>query len=240
VRVPDRARDLGYALRTLIDFRHANPKDLPVYDDYLLELACMASDRFSEEECVDLAAAYREHYFGYEKAVRAARAVLGHYYTVRGRCLVELGAKLEDPGVCTGEPSDGVFIIGRRAQIFVSPPRSHLAGPRLAIKAGTVCAVEVGSYGNIRLEDIERMRRLAKKNYIVFAGVHGMLFATGPCELRDLPKLAERAEGFDYERVYEKCSEEWEEERRTRGDRAAARRFRVCLKRAAMELFGSA
>jgi hypothetical protein len=228
--VSERARDLGYALRTLIAFRHTNPEDLPNYDDYLLELACKASDRFSEEECIELAAAYREHYFAYEKAVRAARAVLDRYYTVRGRCLVELGAKVEDPDVCTGEPSGGLFIIGRRAQIFVSP------SSRLAIKAGTVCGVEVGSYSTM-MKDIDEMHWF-RENYITNAGATGMFFITGSCELRDLPKLAEKAEGFDYERVYEKCSEEWEEERRTRGERAAVRRFRACLKRAAMELFG--
>ena len=230
--MPDRTRDLGYALRALIAFRHTNPRDLPNYDDYLLELACMASDRFSEEECTELAAAYREHHFTYEKAVYAARRVLGRFYTVRGRCLVELGAKVEDPDVCTGEPSNGVFIIGKRAQIFVSP------SPRLAIKAGTVCGVEVGSYSTM-MKDIDEMHWF-RENYITNAGATGMFFITGSCELRDLPKLAEKAEGFDYERVYEKCSEEWEEEARERGERAAVRKFRACLERAAAEFFGSA
>jgi hypothetical protein len=45
----------------------------------------------------------------------------------------------------------GLFIIGRRAQIFVSP------SARLAIKAGTVCGVEVGGYSTT-MKDIDEMR----------------------------------------------------------------------------------
>lgn len=234
----DRRRDLGHALRALIAFKRANPRDLPEYDSYLLELACMASDRFSEEECTDFASTHMQHYHAYEKAVYAVKRVLDRYYTARGRCLVEQGAKVEDPNVCTGEPSGGLFIIGRRTQIFVSPPSPRSAGPRLAIKAGTVCGVEVGSY-NVTWRDIDEMHWF-RENYITNYGVSGMFFITGSCDLRDLPKLAERAEEFDYERVYEKCSEGWEEVERTSGEGAASKMVRACLRKAAMEFFGSA
>jgi hypothetical protein len=108
----------------------------------------------------------------------------------------------------------------------------------LAIKAGTVCGVEVGSY-NVTWRDIDEMHWF-RENYITNYGVSGMFFITGSCDLRDLPKLAERAEEFDYERVYEKCSEGWEEVERTSGEGAASKMVRACLRKAAMEFFGSA
>ena len=178
----------------------------------LFRAACVASS-LGEEECdriyekcreamVELTLVEEASKDRYKPVAEAAREVLGRF-ELRGRCLVERGAEVEDPSVCEGDPGEGLVIVGSRMQFFVNrQARGAVA------RVGGVCAVAVGAssaWGHWALDEL-RSGRLGLLEH----DEAGAVLSVGPCRLGDMPRLAEEAADLPYSEVYDRCRIEWE------------------------------
>jgi hypothetical protein len=166
----------------------------------LLYTACISSS-LDKEECDRI---YWRSYWGSGEELReAAREVLGRF-ELRGRCLVEKGASVEDPSVCEGSVDGGLLIVGSRMQFFVDGKvRKTVA------RVGDLCAVAVGG-GELDDWALDELKA-GRTGLLKHDGAAAMISVKG-CRVEDMPMLAERAAKTPYREIFKGCEVFGEEE----------------------------